>query len=311
LTTECPQCHHRYHLRRTLASGLATSRPLLMLLSTLFFSLLTLCTGTLLHFLLTRSNSTRRAILTTSTIFETEATTSITDTWTGSIGGGYYMVGGVGGSLLWEVFVGSIQTFTRIALEFSDWAQESLSDGFFSGLVFDMGVRFILGLAVMGSLSFFTLIFSVSIQGPFQIFNTIQAVRIVRNWLRRDNGNARAGRGNFGQAVIILFVMIGTLNTLYGVYRVTRRITQRMLVWMEAQILEVNPDERQKEREKQQRRKQEGYVARWVRLGRWREPWGWWELVVRMFYVAITAAKERWRKTKEGWARGMAGLHEF
>ena len=279
-----------------------------MLLSTFFFVLLTLLTGTVLHYLLTRSSSTRRAILTTSTIFETEATPSVTDTWTGNFGGGYYMVGGLGGSLLWEVFVGSIQTFTRIALEFSDWAQDSLSDGFFSGLIFDMGVRFILGLAVMGSFSFFTLIFSVSIQGPFQIFNTIQGVRIVRNWLRRDNGNARAGRGNFGQAIIILFVMIGTLNTLYGVYRVMRRMTQRLLVWMEAQILEVNPDERQKEREKQQRQRQESYFRRWVRLGRWKEAWGWWELVVRMCYSIINSAKERWRKTKEGWARGLAGL---
>ena len=217
---------------------------------------------------------------------------------------------GLGGGLFWDIMVGSIQTFTRIALEFSDWAQEYLSDGFFSGLIFDLGIRFILGLAVLGSFSFFTLVFSISLDGPFRIFNTIQGFRFVRNWMRRDNGNAGRARANFGQSMIILFVLIGTLNTLWGVYRLMHRVTHRMLIWMEAQILEVNPDERQKERERQDKRRREGYLVRWIRLGRWKEFWGWWELAVRACYALLNSAKERWRKTKEGWARGFVGFEE-
>lgn len=228
---------------------------------------------------------------------------SIQDTWTSDYANTVFVVGY--GSLF-DIVIGAIQTFTRIALEFSEWAEESLSDGYFSGLVFNLGVRFILGLAVMGSFSFITLIFSVSLFGPFHMFNTVRGLGLFRNWARRDNGNARGGRGNIGQAMIILFVMIGTLNTLWSVYRMMHRVTQRMLIWMEAQILEVNPDERQKERERQKRKSREGYLMRWVRLGRWKEFWGWWELVVRLCYAAWDGVKERWKKTKEGWSRGIA-----
>jgi len=264
-------------------------------------------TGTILFYLLTRSSATRRKLLTTSTIFDTEATSDLT-TWTSDHGDTLIVVG-IGGSLIYDVIVGSIQTFTRIALEFSEWANDRFSDGLLSGILFDVGIRFILGLAVMGSFSFISLLFSVSLFGPFHIFNTVRGIGMFRNWTRRDgNGNARGGRGNLGQAMIVLFVIIGTVNTLWGVYRAMEGFTHRMLVWMEAQILEVNPDERQKEKERRERLAREGFVRRWIRRRAYKTWAGWRELIVRAVFHLVQASKEKWRQAKQSWTRGFVDL---
>lgn len=203
---------------------------------------------------------------------------------------------------MWDVIVSAIQTFTRIALEFADLTQD-LAETWVGGILFDIGIRFILGLAVLGSFSFIGLLFSVSLYGPFHIFNTLRGIGMFRGWTRgRGEGGGR--RGGLGQAVIVLFVLIGTLNTLWSVYKAVNGITQRILVIVEAQILEVNPEMRQQEKERRERRRREGWFRRWVRAGGWKTGWGWWELLVRASYALIGALKHRWAVAKEGWNRG-------
>jgi hypothetical protein len=269
----------------------------------MLFFLLTILTGSALHAFLAYSTSTRRKLLTANTMFETEATAPGFSTWT-SDGGDTVIVMGIGGGLMWEVMVSSIQTFTRIALEFADLTQD-WADSFVGGLFFDLGIRFILGLAVLGSFSFISLLFSVSFLGPFHIYNTIRGIGFLRNWTRGRDTQRQARGSGFGQMMIVLFVLIGTVNTLWNVYRAVNGLTQRILVYVEAQILEVNPEMRREERERREKRKREGWFRRWVRNGRWRTGWGWWELVVRLTYALRGWVKHRWEVAREGWRRGL------
>jgi hypothetical protein len=266
----------------------------------MLFFILTTLTGSLLHYLLVHSSTTRRRLMTANTIFDTEALADPLDIWTYDRSESIITLSG--GSLMWDVIVSSIQTFTRIALEFADLAGD-LDETWFGGLLFDVGIRFILGLAVLGSFSFMSLLFSVSLFGPFHIFNTLRGLGIFRSWTRGRDGR----RGGVGQAMIILFVFIGTLNTLWRVYKVVNGITQRILVYVEAQILEVNPEMRKQERAKREQRRREGWFRRWIRSGAWKTGWGWWELLVRSTYALIGVLKRRWEVARQGWAQGLGG----
>ena len=286
----------------TLASGLATSRPLLFILSTMLFFFITTLTGTALHAILSYSSSTRRKLFTAQTMFDTSATDAKEyETWT-TASGETIFVYSIGGTIIWDVLISSIQTFTKLALEFAELTQD-LTDTFVGGLIFDLGIRFILGLAVLGSFSFISLLFSVSLFGPFHIYNSIRGVSFLRNWLRgRETTRTRTG---FGQMMIILFVFIGTIKALWSVYNIVNGITQRLLVYVEAQILEVNPELRRQEKERRERRAREGWFKRWIRNGGWKSGWGWWELLVRASFASKHWVKHRWEVAREGWRRGL------
>ena len=244
----------------TLASGLATSRPILLLLTSLLFLILTLTSGQILHYLLHSSTTVSKAV------FSPPASTPIAfyDDWDE----GYVVING-GGLLIWDVVLGAIQTFAGVAQRFTASRPDFTgpSAGFLLGAI----IRFLLGLAVLGSLSFLSLILSMSLFAPLQLFNGFRSAGIFRRH-RRDGNSDGTG---FGQVVIIIFVLIGAANTLVRVYSGVQRLTSRLLMYVETQILEVNSEERRRAREKS---RGEMWWRRWVREGRWRRREGWQEV---------------------------------
>jgi hypothetical protein len=264
------------HGAGTLVSGLATSRPILLLLTTLLFLLLSLSFGQLIHHLLLSSPSVSRAVLSPSP--KSPPGTGLYDEYDDWDDGPIIVVGG-GGALIYDVVLGAIQTFAGVAQKFAS-SDTNFVDSLPNPIaiaVFGLVIRFLVGLAVLGSLSFLSLLLSLSLFAPLQIFNGFRGAGLFRRYTRRD-GDGTGGTG-LGQIMIIIFVLIGAANTLVRVYDGVKGLTRKVLMFVETQILEVNPDERRRAREKE--RKVEGWWARWVRERRFRSRRGWWEVVVR------------------------------
>ena len=133
--------------------------------------------------------------------------------------------------------IGSIQTFAAFASDFATFeGLDRLPDGL-GVVVFGVVIRFLIGLALLGSLSFLSLLLSVSLFAPFQLYNGLRQTGIFRRTARRDGSN---GTG-LGQIMFVAFVAIGAVNTLVGVYKGVQSMTRRVLMFVETQILEVNP----------------------------------------------------------------------
>jgi hypothetical protein len=309
---ECPQCHHRYQLRRelvaescirpcvsilklfhpagTLVSGLATSRPILLLLSSVLFVSLTLLTGHILHQLLLRP-STKRAILKPRTISTLSAYGSDwDDDWDDD---GFVIVGG-GGALIYDVVLGAIQTFATVANRFSSSRDRVIAalPPILGMVIFALGVRFILGIAVLGSLSFLSLLLSLSLFAPLQLANGFRGAGLF-NFGRRRGARAAADGTAIGQIMIVIFVLIGAANTLVQVYSGVETLTQRLLRYVETQILEVNPEERTRA---SRRRAHEQWWNRWWREKRWRTRRGWEEIGLRLRLAAQHGLGPMWEK---------------
>ncbi|WVF65304.1 hypothetical protein IAT40_000028 [Kwoniella sp. CBS 6097] len=302
---ECPQCHYRYQLRRTLVSGLATSRPILILSTGITFLSITLTVGQILHLMLNKSPAMHRSLLRNYNLRWSPP--SIMDVITGRDngafddfnggGGGNVMIVGGGGTLAFDVFVASIKTFFELSRSFSN-SQDRLSEilslphpmaNFILGLV----IRFMLGIAVMGSMSFLSLLLSLSLFGPLQLANGLRGAGFLGNFggvrrrFRADTtvGGGGGGRGpSIGTIMVVGLVVIGAVNSMIQVYSGVQSLTGRLLKYVETQILEVNPHELRKE--KLRREKERGERARrwwigWFREKRWRRAMGWKEVYVR------------------------------
>ena len=222
-----PERFHRpfaYHYYEgTLVSGLATSRPILLLLTTILFLLLTLFLGQLIHWLLISSPTVSRAVLSPSP----KSGSGLYDDYDGWNDGPIVIVGG-GGALIYDVVIGAIQTFAAVAQRFAS-SDTSFIDRLPNSIgiaTFALVIRFLLGLAVLGSLSFLSLLLSLSLFAPPQIFNGFRGAGLFRRSARR-NGDASSGTG-LGQIMIIVFVIIGALNTLVRVYDGVQGLTRRM-----------------------------------------------------------------------------------
>lgn len=200
--------------------------------------------------------------------------------------------------------MGSIQTFTDVANKLL-----LRREGFFANLgapnwvgaiAFAMGVRFLLGLAVLGSLSFLSLLLSMSLFAPLQLANGLRGTGIFTR--RRGNGNS--GGTAAGQIMIVMFVLIGAANTLVKVYRFNEKITQKLLMYVETQILEVNPAER-----RGRRRESKWYVT-WFKEGRWARRDGWEEVRVRLWMGARLGLGPVWERmwTGRGHHGGAVGI---
>ncbi|KAG8851403.1 hypothetical protein FRB91_007983 [Serendipita sp. 411] len=113
--------------------------------------------------------------------------------------------------------------------------------------------KFMLGLSLVGILSFLNLLLTMSLFGPLQIART--------RWMRagrREAGNAR----DLGTILIVIFVLIGVARALYGVYFGTRKLAQYVLTRAENAILEVHDEEDEDEDKKQEREEQDHQETR-------------------------------------------------
>lgn len=319
--TECPQCGHRYQLRRTLVSGLATSRPLLLLLSSILFFLLAISTGHLVHrFLLSSpsSSSSSSSKVLSRKQAPSRSTFSLLDyfqedwDWDdGFGGGGMVIIGGGGaassGTLIYDMVLAAIDTFAAVAEKFAIMYGSQSSGSGFDWLFFALAIRFLLGLAILGSLSFLSLLLSLSLFAPFQLANGLRGTSIFNSLNRRARGvanGARAGAGAAGgggtpagQMMIIIFVLVGAANTISQVYRLVAAVTQRALKYLETQILEVNPEDRRRARQ-QTRENRRNRRAKWYRVWwrekRWATRQGWEEVRVRLYMAARAGLAPIW-----------------
>ncbi|WVQ81186.1 hypothetical protein IAT38_003308 [Cryptococcus sp. DSM 104549] len=289
---ECPQCHFKYRIRRTGISGLATSRPILLLSTFFLFSTLTLIMGSILHLILYHSPAITRTLFSSSSIRISSSPFDLLDDDFYD-GGGVVVIGG-SSALAWDIISSAVRTFADIAEGFGELQQaleERLPGPLAVGL-FGLFVRFILGLGVLGSMSFVSLLLSLSLFGPLHLANALRG-GFLSTWGRRRlaRQGARNNGGGMGTVIIILLVLVGAVNTLRQTYGTVGELATRLLKYVETQVLEVNPDEVKRE----QRPRRERWVWRWVKEGRWRRVDGWREVGAR-----VRVALERWVERMRG-----------
>ncbi|OCF56128.1 hypothetical protein L486_06069 [Kwoniella mangroviensis CBS 10435] len=291
---KCPQCHYRYQLRRTLISGLATSRPILLLSTILTFSLLTLLLGEILHLMLHHSPTISRTLLSRSSRPTVKSMFDLLDDPYTAVDGGPVIVVGGGGALIWDIFIGAIQTFIDLSNSFLT-QKDNLSTKIpspIANLIFELAVRYLLGLATLGSMSFLSLLLSLSLFGPLQLMNGLRGFGFLGNFARRrtaaggGGGGGGEGRLSVGTIMMIVLVLVGAVNTLIQFYNGLQILTQKLLIYVETQILEVNSDEIHKRRREQRKKREEEKMEqrwwiRWIKDGQFKRVDGYKELAVR------------------------------
>ncbi|WWC90975.1 uncharacterized protein L201_005914 [Kwoniella dendrophila CBS 6074] len=291
---ECPQCHYRYQLRRTLISGLATSRPILLLSTLFLFTSLSLLLGQILLSLLHYSPSISRALLSKSSS-RTPMTSmfDLLDDPYGAFDDGPVIIVGGGGTLVWDIFITAIQTFVELSNSFLTYKDKISSSWLIPGSIanfgFELSIRFLLGLAMLGSMSFLSLLLSLSLFGPLQLLNGLRGFGFLGRRFRntRNSGNLNSSSStSIGTIMIIGLVLIGAINTLIQFYNLITIATQKLLLYVETQILEVNSEEIKKERRRKQKEKlkrdSEKWYIRWIKDGQYRSSEGWKEIIIRL-----------------------------
>lgn len=273
------------------------------------FILLTITVGHLLHrYLLgpstpanlaaSSSSSARKLVRRPWSIFD-----MLEEDWD-EFDNGVIIVGGGagGGTLIWDVVMASIDTFSAVAERFARARRRIGTDGgWIDWAIFALGVRFLLGIAVLGSLSFLSLLLSFSLFAPFQLANGLRGTGLLNTFNRRaraaGGGGARQGtRTPAGQIMIVIFVLVGAVNTLVQVYGVVRALTERGLKYVETQILEVNPEDRRRAR------RREAWWRTWWTQRRWATRAGWEEVRARLWVAARGGLGPVWENM---WARGL------
>jgi len=203
---------------------------------------------------------------------------------------GTIIIVGGGAGLIYDLVLGAVQVFADVAARV---ANIEMVNGFGVSLA----IRFFLGLALMGSFSFLSLLLSLSLFAPLQLANGLRG-GFFRNF-RRQGGTNQLGTG---QLMIIAFVLIGAANSMRQTYKMTQGLTRRMLMYVETQILEVNPEERRQARE---RDREEHWFKRWIRFRRWKTRDGWKEMYLRTrvsVRVWYDAMRERVMERVRGFA---------
>ena len=274
-----------------------------MAFSAVVFALVTLLSGSLLFYWLSKSSSSRRRIMTKGTVFGTAVRSSSND-YLYDNGSLYVSVGGVGvGGAMFEVLISAIQTFSGLAVAFAQAVQD-LDDIFPApvvGMMYFLGVRFILGMAVIGSISFCSMLISMSIWGPMNLFNAVSGFSAVRRW----RGGRRSDRSDLGQVVIVFLVLAGLVHTVWRFYKWLEAKTSRFLFYLEEQVLEVNPEERRRNEERRREQRKLSYIRRWFRNGKWKTRLGWQEAWMRFWFHVRFAVVSQWIRTRDAWARGL------
>lgn len=295
LTPECPQCHHQYAIRRTVVSGLATSNAILYLFTTLLFLLITFISGhVLLRYLVAAAEVAAEAEKASSQGGSDTTVGGMTrhgDVWESEDGS--VIIAAPGLTLVYDVIVEAVDIFLDLAAAAYDlWPRNGGSFHTRASRVALAGtIRLILGLSVLGSLSFLSLLASLSLFAPLQLAYTIFGTGVFRGPLE----NIRRRAPNVGGILVILAVAIGVVNSVVSVYDLVRAVARKLLTYVETQILEVNPEQARLAREAAAQ--QPHWFDTWVAERRWRRLTGWYEVWVRL-----------WEWIKETWRAGVASV---
>ncbi|TXT04950.1 hypothetical protein VHUM_04033 [Vanrija humicola] len=285
--SECPQCSHQYRIQRTLIFGLATSKKILALVTLVLFTFLTLVAGQVLLRILLASleeaNAAKKAAQ--EAVARGDPAPDPDDE---SSGGPAIFVFGAG--LMYDVIMEAVDTFLDILMGgYRVWGRGR--KGWVANAVMWFLFRFMLGIAALGSLSFLSLLISLSLFAPLQLVHTFRGTGIfdgLRNRLR--------GRGYL---IVVAMVLIGVFNSIVQVYDVVQAVTMTGLQYVETQILEVNADA------PAERQAPPTWRQRWLADRRWRTMQGWYEVLTR-FWLWLKESVRAWRAATQ--ERVRAGL---
>ncbi|KAG1749918.1 uncharacterized protein EDB91DRAFT_1235352 [Suillus paluster] len=208
----CPQCHYRYHFARTKAIGLATNPIIVGVISSFLFTLLVMCSSYATTYFM---NS-----------FEDYS----------SYGSSYYFFVSpidVGHDLIRAALriLRDQDAFpleengSRTRLTRANPAPLPSSPSFLTRFL----RRFIIGLPMIGAGSVVHMLLSLPLLGPV-------------HWIARFRGN-RSRRGNstdIAAMIIVTLLVVGIARALYAAYKLTRKLSERLLLYAEDVILEVN-----------------------------------------------------------------------
>ncbi|KAL4070879.1 hypothetical protein J3A83DRAFT_4373062 [Scleroderma citrinum] len=207
----CPQCKFHYRFARTKAVGLATNPVVVGILSSFLFTILVMLSSFITTYFLN--------------YIEEQPT----------FGSMYFFISPI------DVAQDLIRAAIRILRDQDLLASEDyfLSQQFNTrapmrmpeppGLLKRFVRRFVLGLPMVGAGSLMHMLFSMPVLAPLQ-------------WVARWRGN-RSRRGNstdMAATIIAVVIVFGALRALYKVYCLTRKVTERFLLYAENVILEVN-----------------------------------------------------------------------
>lgn len=277
----------------TLASGLATSKPLLVLVPTILFITLAVLLGQILYAMMLVSPTVTSTVLPSQTaskgrsaVYGSSAYDLFGDDYEyydDEPSASFIIIGG-GAGLVYDIVIGGVQVFAELASQLSVFAPT---------FGFGLFVRFMLGLSILGSFSFLSLLLSLSLFAPLQLANGFRGgfFRAFRRHTQRTNGAFGTG-----QIMLLVLVLIGAVRSMIGTYRTVRRLTEKLLSYVETQILEVNPEER---REARERAREEGWVRRWFREERWKGLGGWKEVGVRGWIAGKAVVRGLWDRGRE------------
>lgn len=142
--------------------------------------------------------------------------------WESESGGTAIYVFGAG--LMYDVIMEAVDTFLDILMDgYRAWGRGR--KGWLANAIMWFLFRFMLGIAALGSLSFLSLLVSLSLFAPLQLVHTFRGTGIfdgLRNRLR--------GRGYL---LVVAMVLIGVFNSIVQVYDVVQAITMSGLQWVE------------------------------------------------------------------------------
>lgn len=273
LTIECPQCRHKYHLRRTFLASIVTSPPVLLSFTFVLLLMALLISGQFMHLIISRFPST----------VNPDPTPSYSPWSIGSYGVGYgygdFYVGDVSSTTAFDIIRGAVQTF-------DDGSALRVFDRFTS--IFSrapttlprplraIARRLSLGFSFLGSLSFLNLVIVNSLFMPLQLLNHFRGTFRARRRQDRQPGDPVTW-------LFVIAVLVGIVRAVGQLYGVSERLSLAMLRYVEKRVLEVD-NLRERERER---------VRRGSRLDRLKRRW----LLVRIWIWSRWADLKRtvWR----------------
>lgn len=130
-----------------------------------------------------------------------------------------------GATFVLEMIEESVDTFIDLAGRAYDAWSLPLEGpwGWLSTWALKTVIRLILGMALLGSLSFLSLLASLSLFAPLQLMHTLRGTGMFEGFRRRMQASGQ------GSIIIIVFVVIGLVNSIVTVYDVVQALTLRGL----------------------------------------------------------------------------------